>query len=641
MAPTRNPSASDPRAAAEESFQEACQVSAVLRGRARTESEALSGEADALAARQATLRVDEEILHHRRRDFEIQQQQMSDELDRRRARLAAQDAQLQEADQLLAAERADWERVRDDQRREWEAARRQLNEERGRLDDERKTLAADRATSAGESKQHWEAEAGRLRAESDRLAADRQAFERQLGHVNAQLEVQRRQLDASWNQFRREQADWREFRRNEEARLQEGWDQLAERQRALRAETESWEQTRRDQELAHAGVAREAATLGNRIRNHRRKLHRLRDEAARLEETVCAGSLPVAQPIEESGSTQAGDSAPSIPDPSLETLAAILEGLLDENRRLAEHQQLLAEVRRSWRWEWDYTLKELRDRESQLTGREETIAPRERSLNVAELAVQTRTRDLERWEQQLQCWEARLFKAQSTFQCERGRLLAHVKARMAAAQERFTLAVRLRHQGQADRRRQSARLVTEQQAAEKARRDLVRRRDALHQRIAELELLHRRLLERDLALTQIQQELVATDPRPDEADRELDRRRQHWERAALRPIRALRRRERAAAKKAAEMEALHRDLAQQKVALEEQQAACAQLQTDLEIAAAELSEERGRWQQELRANRQETAQLERHAAELRHQLERVAALLIDSPRPQPPLAVAA
>jgi hypothetical protein len=457
----------------------------------------------------------------------------------------------------------------------------------------------------------------------------------------SEIELSRRQLEASWSQLRREQQEWRERRQQEEAELQARGARLEQRESAVRQASAELEAKYRHDEAARQTLAREFDGLDRRIRNYRDRLATLRAEAARLEATVSLGSMTPALPGPSPSVATACPAQPEYQGDLPALFGKVAEDLMDQHRQITEHWQAARAIRRAWAREWDAALAELARRETDLHRREEGVRPREQALFLAEQALQRHAGDLARQQRQLECWEARLAQQQSVFRCGQGQLVEVVKARVGAARERFQAATRLLEQWGGERRLESERYRHMLAAGEAARQDHDRLREKFRQRLAALGGRWRRLLERELIVREAEQCLIAQQPDPVSLEKELERKRRHWERLAHRPVLRLRSHQRRVERQARELEGLHFQLAEGRRLVEEQKAECAQLQLGLEAQLARLNAERIDWKHELEAGRAERAKLQQHVADLQRQLERLASYLVDPNRPDPPLAAAA
>ncbi len=262
-------------------------------------------------------------------------------------------------------------------------------------------------------------------------------------------------------------------------------------------------------------------------------------------------------------------------------------------------------------------------------------------LDRRDLAARDRASELGRAQVTCQCWQARLARRQSALQAERARMMATAKHQVAAAWEQRQLLIRLRQIWEERRDKELSAFFQLCQEKEAAREDYLRHRNALRERLHELDARERELLERDFVVTAAWQQLLANDPRPAAAEKELQRRLRHLQRIVRQPISRLEQYERELEKRAEQLEALRLQLIERQDELVAKQAACTARQTNVEADQATLADQRLRWQTELQSLSDDRVRLQRQVQELEQQLERLTTILIGAQRTDKPSAVAA
>ncbi len=504
-----------------------------------------------------------------------------------------------------------------------------IGRERQALADERGRFQREQA----DVRQYWrrrlKSEWHRLEAEAARLAAERQQLARQQAEATGDLEMQRRQVEAGWQALRTSERAWREETARREHELTRREAALGQQQAQLVSTEAGWQGTLETQEAIRRQREIELVGIEQRIVNLRTVLARLQAGRGRLDGELNHGSL-VTLPR-------------SAPPDDIHTgrLLDLLADLRDEEVRLARFHEAMLGLREAWQQEWDRADVVLIQREGQLELRDQELRERQQSLRDWMSQLQSQHEENQQRAHQLRSSEARLLSERSTLHCERGRLLALVRARAIAARARLRIALRLREQivdlslEYAARQQQLAdRECAMQQAALERERQFERRQTWLDER-------ERELAAKELALFQAEQQLLARDPEPAEAAAELEHRLHHFLRLARRPLRRLEQRE-------AELAGLHDELeAFRHRLLTEEQLLCRQ-RTELEqqrVATANrralLESTQVRMRQDLAGQRVENDRLRRHAAALRDQLERLTLALLEPPPSQPALALVA
>lgn len=508
----------------------------------------------------------------------------------------------------------------------------ELQELIDRLQRERQLLADERAQFRQEQanlRQYWRrrlrSEWQKLELDAARLEEERQTLQRQQQQVAAQEELHRRQLDVAWQQLRAEQHAWRQDCLRREAELVARFQTLGHDQARLESAQADWE--RRWHELHHSQQRQQAELAGveSRIQHLRTVLARLQTERRQAEEnlTPTVVTLPRTLPA---GVTEAAEA---------DRLQNLLFDLKDEGDRLARFHDSLLKLREAWLQEWERAEAALAEREADLQQQEQVLKERHQVLRDWMLQLHRQREELQQRTQQVLFSESRLLRQRSELQCERGRLLALLRARAAAARSRVRFALAMREQAVdlsleyaarqhhlAEREQDLARQTLDQQ------RRLERRQSWLDER-------ERELAAKELALVHAEQQLLARDPDPEAAAAELERRFQHLLWLAQRPLRGLEQRE-------AELADLHDQLEafRHRLLTEEQQLARERAELEARFAAQARRRllwdvSRTRVRQEVTSLRLENQRLREHIEELREQLERLALVLLETPPTQP------
>lgn len=557
--------------------------------------------------------------------------------------LRSEESRLDREARELSRQRAQLAQESEERRSQWEFAAQQLDA-RSRLLEERLQLLAREQEELRRQRQQLLEESARQQeirraelAEESRRLADLRRAESAGGPelLRMQLEASARELHQRERAFRAHCAAWEADLRQQAADLER------ERDRLRRLE-EAWHDERERCRRLHEERLVELAGLDQRIRSYWQKLRTLREEAAALEHRLCAA----ADERNPSVDRPANAAAPEIGHPRFQGdlqafLAQVIEDLADQCRCLQEQQEAIARIKRQWEWEWEESLAELADRDQALAKRESMLVPREHSLALAERQVQHRDADLKRIQVHNQCWEARLFRQETSLRFQRRRLLAFIKARSTALREQQRLLDDLREIWEQECRRREERSRQSRAAAEKARTDYLQLREAYRQRLAELNERSRLVAERELILRQAEQFFCSQHDAPAAAERELQRRHQHWARLAARPFKALRHRAQELDRRAARQEAYRRYLLNVQQQLDADHAALSRQRIELQAQRAELAADRQRWLKEIQGWREERAWLLQHNADLKEQIERLVLALANHDPPDPPLALVA
>jgi hypothetical protein len=505
-----------------------------------------------------------------------------------------------------------------------------IQRERQQLADERRRFRQEQADLRNYWRRRLRSEWQRLEQEAVQVQRERQKLKEERQQATTQDELQRRQLEAEWHELRNQQRSWREEQIRRESDLAAREQALGQTRQHLEAARASWDDSLHELQRIQQRKQAELCGLESRIAHLRTVLARLQTDRARVDEQLTPTVVALPRSLALSPPDQA----------AADRLLAILTDLKDEEARLARFHEGLLQLREAWQQEWDRAEAALADREADLEEREQALRERSQMLRDWMLQLHRQRDENQHRSQQVLSTEARLLRQRSELHCERGRLLALVRARAMAARARLRLGFELREKAVDLSLEYAAR---QQQLAD---RELQQRRDALEcqqqleRRQSWLDERERELQAKELALFHAEQQLLARDPDPVEAAAELERRYQHLLRQAQRPLRRLEQRE-------AELVALHEELeAFRHRLLAEEQVLCRErtqleeLRLTHERRRALWESSRLRWRQELTTLRLENRRLQEHVGELRDQLERLALVLLETPPPQPGLKLA-
>ncbi|MCS6976537.1 MAG: hypothetical protein NZM31_05945 [Gemmatales bacterium] len=457
--------------------------------------------------------------------------------------------------------------------------------------------------------------------------------------INTDLELQRRQLEAAWQELRQAEACWQQRRAAEMAEL------AAERQQ-LAQQFSHWKQTEdalRHQAALHESLIRtyrqEISHLESRIRNFRGKLESLREEAALVE----AGLCPVGQVRAEPPSSDFKSPAPAtnhlaIPwHQLLNELAESALALLDESQRLIETQERMAAVKSAWESDWQRALEVMQETQARLRQQEESLRHRENAVLVREQEASRRLAECRGLEHELQTREIQLAYQRSKLACRQARWQDDLRSRRAVLRDRFVLAHRLREQWRQLLATETQRLLRLRTGCEQARLEYLTAREMLRQKERELDAREQHLLQRELILAQASLQSDAN-PIPQGTFHEMIA---AWERAILKQQQATQRREVELSRRAKRLERLRSHLMEERRVLET-------LRHEALTAQAEADEQRSRYQAEAeqlqeQLNRLRTDRdhlLERLRQQEEH-LEHLTLHLLDSTQEPPALSAAA
>lgn len=644
------------------------------------EREALRIQAAAVAAQQAALTEEEIQLGQRRTALEQQEQQLATHLEEKRQRLLAlrQEARQEQASAKL--ERTGFEqRVAEvtggltQSRRELMAGQRYLRSERQHLLHLHRRLQQ-------RFHRRWMAERSALRRQAEDLDDQRHELERETGRLqqekasltqarlrhNGEIELGRRQLQAGWDKLRQQQEQWQERRVNEQAEWQERLRLVEQREqaaagaeRSLAAERQKWDSTRLQR-------GKEAEGLENRIRNQRRQLLDSEQEVVRLNGVVSEleqrrlgvqGSSPQESGLrdQESGTTETkpADCVPWILQEQhhaeaqaelqnrLAALATLAGELADQRLYLVEQCERLVRAQHQWQQERQTSAAECETVSLALQERAEALAAREQALVAAECDLGRRREEVDHLRAHLESGQARLAANAATWEGQRDRFVADVRAREELGDRRQAALVTLRHRWDDRRRNLLNRLRKEWQGCEELRQEWAALREDCWQRRTQLEQQERALAVRSLAVEQYRQESINTSPNPKSAEKRLRRLRRRWATLAATAERSLTRERLVVEKDISRLEQRAHQLQKQSDEVAAGEADLASRQAAWEHQELTRDDERGKLLHELQCLRQQRDRYQEEVEKLHDEIERLARLFYDEPAsnaPTPPLA---
>lgn len=524
--------------------------------------------------------------------------------------------QLQEIDEAIQELRRNYEALN----QEREAFRRQQEEIRSRWE------------------KRWHEEWRRLQTREAEIEANRQAALVESRRINGDLELQRRQLELAWQQLRQAQEEWQGRRTAEAADL------AAERHR-LAAQAAHWKQTEetlRERAALHESLIRscrqEIAHLETRIRNYRAKLESLRDEAALVE-----AGLSSPHAIAETVVTGARAERRASLDLQiiLDRLGEIAAALLDESQRSLEVQQRMAGLKSAWEADWQRAVDGIQQAQAELSLREEQLRNREQAVASREQDAVRRLAECRCQERELQTREIALTYHRRRLARRQARWRDVLQARRLLLRQRFVLAHRLREQWQQLIATETQRLLRLRTGCEQARLEYLTAREMLRQKERELEAREQQLLQRELAIVQIEHHLVEGTCENSSASQALRDLATAWDRAVSRQLSLTQRREAELARTAQRLDRLRSRLLKERLELEE-------MRQQTLAAAAEATTQKLRYQQEAERlhellNRLQTERdhLLKRIRQQEEQIEHLTMHLLDDSTEPPALAVAA
>lgn len=504
---------------------------------------------------------------------------------------------------------------------------RPLHEQQALLDRQRAEFEEEQRLLRDYWRRQHQEEWDRLRAEAARQASSLAQQRAALQQKQADLEVARRQQEEQRQAFERERQAWREEQSRRQQEMNEAAQALASREGQLEVAERQFKQARRDGERLRLTRERELEGLEKRISGYRGLLEQLRQEVEL--HTRPPEPMTPARPPDTSGILEL-----------LPRLARVVDELFAEQLRLVDTRSQLLAVQESWGLEWQRVESELARREEELEQEFRSLEMRQQGMRRLAASAQRQLEEIKVKQKLLLGQEAQLLHARSVLDCERGELLAKVKAKALAARNRSRLAARLLQALQREEVTRLARREETEQALAKSHRALLDRHEALDQREHWLDEREKHLLGREWVVRTAEEQLIHHDPNPAGARDELNRRLEIVQKMS---VSAQGRAEIRAADLAEAMRGLEefrQRLLSARTELDAEQTQLRLLRLDLAAQQTRLAAEREGWQARLAQWMAERRRLRNSVRDLQDQVERLTLLVMDT-RPPEPLAIAA
>jgi hypothetical protein len=594
------------------------------------EKEALRIQAAAVVAQQAALTEEEIRLQQRQSALVQQEQQLASLLEEKRQRLVTLREEARQAHDALRKERASYEERVADVQSDLAVSRRELGTQERQLQAERRQLFKLRHQLKRRWHRHWAeermtmrrreaalADARRhLQADRDKLKQDQAALQKAQVRYNTELQLSRRQMRVDRERLRTRHKDLHELART----LDQREATLVEVERTLAQEKSHWEADRKHREQEIEG-------LESRIANQRSKLQELEKEVARRQQ--------VARDLENHHSA-AGQSnletvapGPRVPIPSeaapvdghtwrvkqleaelrsrIATLETVAGELADQRLRLAEQCERFGRARQTWHDEHERARAELEALALQIQKQEQAFQARHQLLAGAEHSLHERADAITARERHLEVARARATTLALSWEGERERLLANVRAREEHVDQRLALLGRLRERWTERRRRQIAHLRQRRAACAAMRQQCVRLQQECDRQRTGLVQAQRAVAEQALSLEQYRLECTAQAGDPAAAEKRIEHLRRQWSNLSATMEKAL----------ADEQ----RQLAEEKTRFESHLAQLQEQEQELTAETAALASERSAWEQEQMLHASEQSKLRQQVQTLQRQRE--------------------
>jgi chromosome segregation ATPase len=625
------------------------------------EKEALRIQAAAVAAQQAALTELEMRLQQRRTALEQQEQQLATHLEEKRQRLVALRDEARQAHTVLQKERTAYEERVAAVMQDLAHSRREIAEQQRLALTERRRLFALRHRLKRRWHRQWAGERAMMRRreaevqeQQRRLEKEKERFQQEKADLsqtrlrfNGEVELTRRQLQADQEQWQQEQQEAHQQSRALEQRTAS----LMEADQQLAREKRHWDTIRQQ-------CAKEVEGLESRIRNYRRKILDQEKEVQRLETVIQElqsrrlaspqeqqiveprTSLTVA-PVPVSAEAELEQRAWQLRQAEadlqhrLDTLEGLAGELADQRLYLAEECERLVQAQQSWQQERQTAAGSLEALGQRLHEQEQTLRTREQALELAEYGLRQRTEELGQTQRQLEGWKARLAVAVTNWEGERERLLADLRTREEAVEQRQLRLMDLRERWDKRRRRQVTGLRAHRIAYEELRRECLALRDEYARHSGQFEQQQRTLEERKLALEQSRQEYLGRATDPAAAEKRLEQLRRRWAALSTTTQRALLQERQSLEARANRLEEQTRQLHQQTQELTQQETEFQSRVAAWEHQQLLAEEAQGKQRQELHSLRSQRQRYEQQLDVLRDEVERLARLLLGETVPGP------
>ncbi len=596
-----------------------------------SERDALRIQAAAVVAQQAAL-TDEEIrLQQRRVALEKQEQQLASHLEEKQRGLVEMQEQLRQDRLQLHQERAGLEQVKAEIASQQEHLNQSLRAELDGARLARARLVEFRRRLRRRWKRHWSIQEAaihqreeKVNQERERLRQERGALNQACLRFNGEAELRRRELDAKEEGLRTEQARWHEQQRREAAALSEQRVQLEDRAAEVARQERWYQEQLREAEEKRARLTREITGLENRVRHLREHMGDLMQAHSVEWSAGSAGSsAPLATRVPETllGATFEGK--------DLTALESLAGALADQRLHLVEQWETLLRAQQAWHEQQIALVPELEQAAQQLQERETRVRQREQQLErfQADLLQQQQVNGA--IHTQLEGWQTRLTAWSSSWQAERAAWLLRLQTREAVVERRQGILDRLRQRWAERRRLEREQLDGERMRCREIQRQYIALWEECQQRKHDLQEGQRTLAERNLALQQLQLEIVGRAPDSAAAEKRLERLRRQWSAFQSRSEKARTELRRALANEAARLQIQADDLVHRMQLLDQREEETHREYTLWDQSRAQAEQVQRQHEAELDRLRASQQLQDRQIAELRDEVERVVRLMLD------------
>jgi chromosome segregation ATPase len=589
-------------------------------------NDALRIQAAAIVAQQAALFERELRVQERETALARQEEQLAGHLEEKRRQLLDLQDQITVARDDLRHKRATLDELAEKQAAELAAARSEAADLLGQAKADRQRLAQlqrrltqrrrrERAALSAVAEQ-LAAERARLQTEREQLAEEKAA---QVGEI----ELDKRRLRDAWVRLNATSKEWTAKHADELADLHRRQRDLARRAKAIAAAEE-------ESRVALAQHKKELAERRHEIEHLETRIGHARQRLLDAQSGLI-DSRPVA--VISSPKPSAVQLVPISEHRQLRTLAQIASELADQRLWLVEQLSRLAAARQLWITERDAAATELQALTAALNDREQAVARRMRDLAAAEQRLQA---DGQAFAESKLRIEAEHARTAATL-AERSRELDRQQAAVMTSDRRLTQReLRLNELVRLWGRRRSHALGDLNQAVQEClaeRAEWAAARDTWLREYDHAVGERRDLASRMLALEQARADWLDAPDRSPIQKKRLERLERHWVHQFNADVRELHRMRDTLAAEAARLDESAAQVRRERVAVAEQLGAADDRLAALEADRAALVTERSRLAESTAAERDGRALAENHVLGLRDEVEGLARLLIDAPRP--------
>jgi chromosome segregation ATPase len=637
-------------------------------GSAAQSADALRVQAAAVAAQQAALTQEEGRLHKRKQALEQQEEQLSRHLEEKRKKLIQLNESAQTERAGLTHERQAYEQFVQQVSTNLTQAQRELVDKQQQLQAQRSRLSALHQRLKQRWQRMWKAEKQKqllreeelaneeanLAQESERLDQERQSLAQERLEFNGQYELGRRQLLNAWSRLRQAQQKWRQRRSGERAALRLRSQDLEAAELEVIRTHKQLEQEKTDWHNRRLGLEKEAEALNTRIHNQRDKIFEQQQEISRLE-AMLRGRRPAAvseeekpdvPALEEKKAAEAPAATPAAPTPAddalwqsrLAELDRLAGELADQRLQLAEHWERLVQTQHRWQLDRDQAAADLEGLGQKLQDQEQALERRQQDFHGACDTIRDKHQELVRMRQHMIGWHSRLRIRESTWEAERGQLLAEVRQREKLVQDHLSNLVEIRRRWAKNRRQEVAKLQAERRGCESLRQEYASLRLEWHRRSAALDDEKRSVAEKSLALEQFRQETITHSGNSPAAEHRVERLRRNWLTQNAAAIRAVTEERKTLEIEFADLEKRFTQLQKRGDEVIAAETAFAEKQAAWDHKQALWNARQAQMQQELKIAHSQRQGAENQLAKMRDEVEHIARTLLDEPEPPACLA---